>query len=318
MNSLREIIKDEILEFAKQANSNNWNKKLYYHGRQLGNRPYTGNYIFITDNLGYASGYSDGKELYTYTIPFDENKLFSIRNPKHRQLLSGAGVSSEAIQAIIRDSGPNQEIDWAALSYIGTDEFDMPEDLLMNLGFLGVRLKERQGIESIYIFDQKNLKFMGTIDISTPEMIQQISKFYRDFTKDKNFLEESFTDLPQELFDRLKLRKFSDEANRSHMKLFKAKDGKNYIISKGINQDVFKASTLDGKQVGVAVFDDDKPDYFTGYETSQSIKVEPEYQRLGIATAMTDFAESIYHKPYRPTKVLSEPMQGFVKNRFSK
>jgi ribosomal protein S18 acetylase RimI-like enzyme len=102
------------------------------------------------------------------------------------------------------------------------------------------------------------------------------------------------------------------------MKLFRAKDGKQYIISKSINQDVFKASTLDGKVVGIAVFDDDNKDYFTGYETSQSIKVMAEYQRLGIATALTDFAEKIYQKPYKPTKVLSEPMQGFVKNRFEK
>jgi ribosomal protein S18 acetylase RimI-like enzyme len=126
-----------------------------------------------------------------------------------------------------------------------------------------------------------------------------------------------FTDLPLELFQKLRMRKFSDEANRSHMKLYKAKDGKDYIISKEINRDVFRVSTLDGEQIAVAVFDDDNAGYFTGYETSQSIMVQPEYRRLGLATALTDFAETIYGKPYRPTKVLSEPMQGFVKNRFN-
>ena len=192
VKDLKKLIKEEIDLFAEAGNitvSNAFNRKLYYHGREMGKRSYTGNYIFITDNLGYASGYSDSKELYTYTIPFDENKLFSIKNKIHRKLLNNAGISTEIINAIIRDSGPNQEIDWAALSYIGTDEFDMPEDLLMHLGFLGVKLKERQGIESIYVFDQNNLKFMGTIDITTPEMIQKIQKFYRDFQKDKNFLE---------------------------------------------------------------------------------------------------------------------------------
>ena len=58
-----------------ENNSSN-QKKLYYHGRKMGGRPYNGNYIFITDNLGYASGYSDGKTLYTYTMPFGEQKLF--------------------------------------------------------------------------------------------------------------------------------------------------------------------------------------------------------------------------------------------------
>ena len=85
------------------------------------------------------------------------------------------------------DSGPDQELDWAALSYVSSDEYDMPEDLFMHLGFLGIRLKEREGIESIYIFDQNKLKFMGKIDINTPQIRQQIGKFYKDFSKDKTF-----------------------------------------------------------------------------------------------------------------------------------
>lgn len=183
----------EMQAFTKNRQGNlseklNSGKKLYYHGREQGKRPYSGNYIFITDNLGYAAGYSDGNELYTYTIPFDENRLFSIKNSKHLQLLSKY-VDREVINAVIRDSGPREEIDWAALSYIGTDEFEMPEDLLQHLGFLGVRLKERQDIDSIYVFDQKNLKFEGTVDITTPEKIKQIGDFYREFTKDKNFME---------------------------------------------------------------------------------------------------------------------------------
>ena len=168
-------------------------KKLYYHGRQLGNRPYTGTYVFITDNLGYASGYSDSEKLFTYTIPFSKDKIFSINNPNHLAKLTDY-VDNQAIQAIQRDSGSGEEIDWAVLGYISNDDYDMPEDLLQHLGFLGVRLKERQGIESIYIFDEKNLNFEGEIDIRTPEMIDKIGKFYKDFSKDKNFLEEELLD----------------------------------------------------------------------------------------------------------------------------
>jgi len=130
------------------------------------------------------------------------------------------------------------------------------------------------------------------------------------------FNKSTFSDVPDEIFQRLRLRKFSDDANRSHMKVFKAKDGREYIVSKSINQDVFRINTLDGQQVAVAAFDE-QPDYFSGYESSQSIQVQPEYRRLGLATAITDFAETIYNKPYKPTKLLSEPMQGFVQNRFN-
>ena len=56
--------------------------------------------------------------------------------------------------------------------------------------------------------------------------------------------------------------------------------------------------------------------YITGYEHNESINVNPEYRRLGFATALTDFAELIYKLPYKPSDVLSQEMQGFVKNRF--
>ena len=111
--NLREIIRDEIREFAEQGD-----KKLYYNGRTH-NRPYSGNYIFITDNLGYASGYSDGNELYTYTIPFGEDKLFSIRNVNHRLLLAKY-LDEQTILHMRADSGPDQELDWGALSYVST------------------------------------------------------------------------------------------------------------------------------------------------------------------------------------------------------
>jgi hypothetical protein len=163
-------------------------KKLYYQGRTTA-RPYTGKYIFITDSIGYASGYSDGEKLYTYTIPFSEMKLFSIKNPGHLDLLKQF-LDRQTIESILRDSGPGSEIDWAAFGYISTDDYEAGEDLLQYLGFYGVRLKEREGVESIYIFDQDKLKFEGTVDITTPEMIKAIGDYYKWFTKGKNFLEE--------------------------------------------------------------------------------------------------------------------------------
>lgn len=163
-------------------------KKLYYHGRNSF-RPYSGKYIFITDDLGYASGYGDGKILYSYSLPFGEDRLFSIKNPNHLALLEKY-VDPYTISMIFNSSGQNQEIDWAALSYISTDEFEEPEDLFKHLGFYGIKLKERTGINSLYIFDQDDLTFEGTIDLTTPEMQDKIRQFYQNFTKDKNFLQE--------------------------------------------------------------------------------------------------------------------------------
>lgn len=163
-------------------------KKLYYHGRNSF-RPYSGKYIFITDDLGYASGYGDGKILYSYSLPFGEDRLFSIKNPNHLALLEKY-IDPYTISMIFNSSGQNQEIDWAALSYISTDEFEEPEDLFKHLGFYGIKLKERTGINSLYIFDQDDLTFEGTIDLTTPEMQDKIRQFYQNFTKDKNFLQE--------------------------------------------------------------------------------------------------------------------------------
>jgi hypothetical protein len=180
--AVNEIINEEIGDIL-----NNTGKKLYYHGRSK-SRPYTGKYIFITDSLGYASGYSDENKLYVYTIPFNEGKLFSIQNKNHLNLLRKY-IDDYTIKMIFNSSGQGEEIDWAALSYIGTDDFQTPEELFEHMGFLGIRLKERAGIESIYIFDEKTLTFEGTVDLNTPDMIKRVGQFYKDFTKDKNFLE---------------------------------------------------------------------------------------------------------------------------------
>jgi hypothetical protein len=176
---IRDIIKEEIDKFL--------NKKIYYHGRKM-SRPYRGTYIFIADSLGYASGYSDGKELHQYTIPFSEDKLFSINNKKHVGLLRDY-VDDYIIKQIIDESGVGNEIDWGTLGYLSMDEFPNEEDLFQHLGFFGIRLKEREGIDSIYIFDESNLNFVGLLDITQPAIIKKIAKFYKDFTRGKNFLQ---------------------------------------------------------------------------------------------------------------------------------
>lgn len=129
----------------------------------------------------------------------------------------------------------------------------------------------------------------------------------------------AFSEVPDELFNKIKMRKYSDTDNRRHLKLFKAKDGREFLIRKRINDDVFNIYSLDdlNNPIASAAFDVHMGDYFTGYEHNQSIQVKPDFRRIGLATAITDFAEQFYYLPYKPTNLLSSEMQGFVQNRFN-
>lgn len=139
--------------------------KIYYNGRNIGSRPYSGNYIYITDNVEYAKQYSDGKIIYRYMLGFPEDKIFSLRNKTHQGILQKS-IDSNAYNAIIKASGAGNEMDWAASAYIENDEHEDADSLLASLGFLGVKLKERPDADSILIFNQDNLKQLSPIDIS--------------------------------------------------------------------------------------------------------------------------------------------------------
>lgn len=135
--------------------------KVYYHGRNE-RRPYGGHYIFITDSLEYASLYA-GDKVRMYSVPFDQDKLFSIKNPSHVEILRPY-LDKQSLEAIFRNSDGG-EMDWAAVGYISNQSFDTEEDLIKHLGFLGMKLQERTGIESLYIFDEKNLKYLGETEM---------------------------------------------------------------------------------------------------------------------------------------------------------
>lgn len=135
-----------------------------------------------------------------------------------------------------------------------------------------------------------------------------------------------FYDVPPNIYGKLRKRSYSQEANMSCMAVFKAKDNNEYVIHKPFNSDKFyvyiiseldKATSILPESIAKAYFNvKDSEGYFTGYTSNQSIEVKEEYRRLGIATAITDFAENIYQLEYKPTSVLSPDMQGFVDNRF--
>lgn len=110
---------------------------------------------------------------------------------------------------------------------------------------------------------------------------------------------------------------------------FKGKNGQRYYISKDLGSDFFRVYNADiydnwlsGKadyidtDVASAWFNTDafykKDKFFTGATFSESIQVKPEHRRNGVATAIIDFAKSIYKVPYRPSSVLSADMRQFL------
>lgn len=157
-----------------------------YHGRS-GNRPYSkdSTYIYLTPDLGYAAGFSNRKEVYEYQLNIPIEQIFSYTNPKHRLKLENV-LGKQMMRYL--NLNPNEEIDWAELANISTEEHELPEDVLINLGFKGILLKERTDIYSILLFDEKDAKFIKKIDITTPKMQKYIQTWYEIFTKDKNFL----------------------------------------------------------------------------------------------------------------------------------
>lgn len=119
------------------------------------------------------------------------------------------------------------------------------------------------------------------------------------------------------LFDKLYNNAYPLSENERRFKAFTAKDGNTYYIHKSFKttEHQFTVYDADQKQVALAFFHV-TPTHFSGYTHMESIEIDPAYRRLGIATAITDFAEHYFQLPYKPSNALSPAMELFVKNRF--
>lgn len=161
----------------------NQEKKLYYHGRDPHKRPYRGNYIYITDNMGYAISYSDMKDLWVFTLKFPESQIFTLTNPENVKLLKKY-ITAESWMSLYKSS--DVELDWNTLaSVVPIEEFKElePEDLFERLGFKAIRLRERPGIYSVYVFDQTHLDLVDKIDLTT----QKMRDFYWNWVENPGF-----------------------------------------------------------------------------------------------------------------------------------
>ena len=132
----------------------------FYHGRNM-TRPYTGKYLFLTSDPAYASQYSDGKTIQTYDLKVPLGKIFSLRKADDLSKLSQAMNNPEAVKSMMGASN-NGELDWAAYSNICNEEHGDAESLLKSLGYEGIWLNERAGVNSILLFDQNNATLVGT------------------------------------------------------------------------------------------------------------------------------------------------------------
>ena len=137
------------------------NATVFYHGRNL-TRPYTGKYIFLTADPAYASLYSGGQDLQIYELNIPEAKIFSLRKADNLTQLAKATSSNPQIMKSITDASLQGEMDWAAYSNIATEEHEDAESLLKSLGFHGIWLNERPGVNSVLLFDQHDAKLVGT------------------------------------------------------------------------------------------------------------------------------------------------------------
>ena len=158
-------------------------KKIYYHGRDPHRRPYGGNYIYITDNMGYAISYSDMKELWAFTLKFPESQIFTLTNPKNIELFKKY-ITPTSWQSLYKSS--DVELDWNTLSNVEPIEPFIelePEELFERLGFKAIRLRERPGIYSVYVFDQNNLELIEKIDLTT----QKMRNFYWNWIENPGF-----------------------------------------------------------------------------------------------------------------------------------
>ena len=72
MSTTKITLQELRLLIERVINESSFNNKIFYHGRKEGRRPYHGNYIYISDSFEYAAGYSDGKIVYEFKIPFSE------------------------------------------------------------------------------------------------------------------------------------------------------------------------------------------------------------------------------------------------------
>lgn len=129
---------------------------IFFHGRTSG-RPYYGNHIFLTPDVEYAKLYTDGSggNLYEAKLLFSKDKIFSIKNSDHQSL-----VLSTFGKGIFNRFDLSEEIDWSMLDYLSNDEFERPEDFFKSLGFRAVSLKERTGIDSLYVFDSSDVELI--------------------------------------------------------------------------------------------------------------------------------------------------------------
>lgn len=160
--------------------------KIYYHGRRVSRTKFYGKTIYITDNKKYAKLYSDGSDIYCFKIPIKvHSKIFSILNEEHFNEIKDTihPYKMDDMYDYIKDK---RELNWSDIDIIGSilESDKTPVDILSERGFLGIYLNERENIDSILIFDESTLEFIGTesFDGKVSKINELHSTSYGQFT----------------------------------------------------------------------------------------------------------------------------------------
>jgi len=147
------MLKNLVLSKYKVSSSDT----IYYHGRNK-DYPYYGNSIYLTESKDYADRYVglSGK-LMLFKLKFTPEKIFTIKNPAHIKKLEGK-IYPEGLKNIKKFQHKGKELDWGSIGYLNNEEYEDVEDLLPSLGFLGIKLQEPNGYESVLVFNQNNVE----------------------------------------------------------------------------------------------------------------------------------------------------------------
>lgn len=128
--------------------------------------------IFITNDLEYAKNYAGATgAVFEAFLKSPVEKIFDFSNTKHRDILKDA-IPPRNFEKIISSSRNNQ-IDWAATDYIYNQLYDDADEVLEHLGFEGIILAERPNVNSIWVFNIRNVqlgKVIWTANPNTPLM----------------------------------------------------------------------------------------------------------------------------------------------------
>lgn len=155
-----------------------------------------------------------------------------------------------------------------------------------------------------------------------PSSLLEYTKAFKKLLKEEYEHKTKFYEVDkEEILDRLVFQYIPKEAKQKFLKKFYGKSGKEFYIKGRTFENSVDVYDLKNDMSYITVghgWFDVHSDYITSVDFNDSVWVKEEYRNTGIATAIIDFAEIFFNKPFYPSKALSSEMQILIKKRFGK